>query len=108
MPRNNRVYRKLGTDGKATTTVFVVVDNVQHAMSEPAFIEFMAQAIDVMQGIAAALTKPAHHDHAERGHLASCSYLGETWFCAGDCPHHVIVNLDKPKRRNVKRRAINR
>ena len=30
-------------------------------------------------------------------HLASCQWLGETWFCAADCPHHVIVDVDQPR-----------
>jgi hypothetical protein len=32
---------------------------------------------------------------ADRGrHLASCLYEGGRWFCAADCPQHVIVDVD--------------
>lgn len=27
-------------------------------------------------------------------HLASCLFEGGRWFCAADCPHHVIVDVD--------------
>lgn len=27
-------------------------------------------------------------------HLASCQVIEGRWFCAGDCPHHVIVDVD--------------
>lgn len=30
-------------------------------------------------------------------HLLSCQWLGETWFCAADCPLHRIVDLDAEK-----------
>ena len=32
--------------------------------------------------------------HRERGHLASCLFEGSRWFCAGDCPHHVVVDME--------------
>lgn len=35
---------------------------------------------------------------ANRGpHLASCLYLNGRWFCAADCPLHVIVDVDANK-----------
>lgn len=52
MPRGDRVYRRL--DG----LIVVVLNHVEHAMSDPAFIAFMEQAIDVLQRIAAEQHKP--------------------------------------------------
>lgn len=52
MPRGDRVYRRM--DG----TIVVVIAHVEHAMSEPAFLAFMEQAIDVLQRIAGTMHKP--------------------------------------------------
>lgn len=27
-------------------------------------------------------------------HLSSCLWVGDRWFCAADCRHHVIVDVD--------------
>lgn len=35
-------------------------------------------------------------------HLASCLFEGGRWFCAADCPHHVIVDVDATKYRCVR------
>jgi hypothetical protein len=34
---------------------------------------------------------------AKAKHLASCQQINEVWFCAADCPHHVIVDVDAEK-----------
>lgn len=52
MPRRNRVYRR---DGK----IVLVVDSVEHTMTEPAFLTLMEQAINVLQAIAGSRHKPA-------------------------------------------------
>jgi len=33
-------------------------------------------------------------EDAEAPHLASCQFLDGRWFCAADCPHHEIVDVD--------------
>lgn len=52
MPRGDRVYRRV--DG----AIVVVINHVEHHLSEPGFIAFMEQAIDVLQRIAGSQNKP--------------------------------------------------
>lgn len=52
MPRRNRTYRK---DGH----VCVVLEGIIFTLTEPAFIEFMEQALNTLQGIAASQHRPS-------------------------------------------------
>jgi len=52
MPRHNHVTRQLAAPGAAAPVV-VVIDSVQHTMSESAFIAFMEAALNVLQAIVA-------------------------------------------------------
>jgi hypothetical protein len=53
MPRHNSVHRTM--DGK----IKVCINTIEHTLTEPAFIEFMEQALNVMQAIAAQQKKGA-------------------------------------------------
>ncbi len=59
MPRQNRVSRQLVAPG-ATAPIVVVINSIEHTMSEPAFIAFMEQALNVLQAIVA----EKHKEHA--------------------------------------------
>jgi hypothetical protein len=52
MPRRNHVSRQLTATG-IEAPIVVVINSVTHTMSEPAFIAFMEQALNVLQAIVA-------------------------------------------------------
>jgi hypothetical protein len=53
MPRQNRVERR------PAGRVAVVIDSIEHTLSEPAFIALMEAALNVMQALCAERNRPA-------------------------------------------------
>lgn len=50
----------------------------------------------------AALTPPVP---VKGRHLASCLFMDGRWFCAADCEHHVIVDVEAKKKKRTKASA---
>jgi hypothetical protein len=53
MPRHNRVARRPGA------RVAVVIDSIEHTLTETGFIELMEQALNVMQALTAERSRTA-------------------------------------------------
>ena len=56
MPRQNHVSRRLTASG-TTAPIVVVINSIEHTLTEPAFIAFMEQALNVLQSIVAEKSK---------------------------------------------------